>query len=134
MAGTNWDAVQAGYGRAYGGRGHHVRGVPLCPLLWAVLLPGAFAASGFSAALTPTAADVPYGTHERQKPECYQVYDAAPALGQSQKDPTHTANCGVKLQDRCRECGVPCELVYPGAPCVRHLDVDEFLVETLAAE
>ena len=39
-----------------------------------------------------------------------------PALGQDQKDPTHTSNFGVKLEERLRQVGVPCELVYPGRP------------------
>ena len=50
----------------------------------------------------------------------YLFYSAPPALGQDQKDPTHTSNFGVKLQERCREFGVPCELIYPGAPEVKH--------------
>ena len=48
-------------------------------------------------------------------PPVYLIYAAPPALGQEQKDPTHTANFGVKLQERLGEVGA-CELVYPGAP------------------
>ncbi len=44
-------------------------------------------------------------------PPVYLIYGAPPALGQEQKDPTHTANFGVKLQERLREVGVACELV-----------------------
>jgi len=54
-------------------------------------------------------------------------------LGQDQKDPTHTANFGVKLQERLRSVGVPCELVYPGAPDVRHADATAYLIATLRA-
>ena len=61
-------------------------------------------------------------------PPIYLSYPAAPALGQDQKDPTHTANFGVKLQERLREVGVPCELVYPGAPDVRHPGIDDYLI------
>ena len=56
-------------------------------------------------------------------PPVYLFYGAPPALGQNQKDPTHTANFGAKLQERCKESGVPCELVYPGAPDVKHATV-----------
>jgi acetyl esterase/lipase len=60
-------------------------------------------------------------------------FGGAPALGQEQKDPTHTANFGVKLQERCKEIGVPCELVYPGAPDVKHPTALAYLLETLKA-
>jgi len=63
----------------------------------------------------------------------YLIYGAPPALGQPQKDPTHTANYGVKLQERCKELGVPCELVYPGAPDVKHASIQDYLVEKLKA-
>lgn len=66
-------------------------------------------------------------------PPIYLIYPAAPALGQDQKDPTHTANFGVKLEERLREAGVPCELVYPGAPAVRHPQIHDYLIETLKA-
>ena len=54
-------------------------------------------------------------------------------MGQDQKDPTHTSNFGVKLQEHCKEAGVPCELVYPGAPDVKHATVQEYLLEKLKA-
>ena len=41
----------------------------------------------------------------------YLYYSAPPALGQEQKDPTHTSNYGVKLQEKLQAVGVPCELV-----------------------
>ncbi len=66
-------------------------------------------------------------------PSIYLIYSSAPALGQPQVDPTHTANYGVKLQEKCRSVGVECELVYPGAPGVKHKTVDEFLIEKLKA-
>lgn len=61
----------------------------------------------------------------------YLIYSSEPALGKEQKDPTHTANYGVKLQEKCKSLGVPCELVYPGAPDVKHKDVSAYLVSTL---
>jgi acetyl esterase/lipase len=64
-------------------------------------------------------------------PPVYLIYTAAPALGQPQKDPTHTANYGVKLQEKCKSVGVECELVYPGAPDVKHAGMVEFLVAKL---
>jgi acetyl esterase/lipase len=64
-------------------------------------------------------------------PPIYLIYRAAPALGQEQLDPTHTANYGVKLQGKLRSLGVECELVHPGAPDVTHKTIDAFLVEKL---
>ena len=66
-------------------------------------------------------------------PPVYLYYSAPPALGQEQKDPTHTSNYGVKLQEKCRAIGVGCELVYPGAPDVKHKTVQDYLIETLKA-
>jgi acetyl esterase/lipase len=64
-------------------------------------------------------------------PPVYLIYAAPPALGEPQKDPTHTANFGVKLQERLRAAGVACELVYPGAPDVRHPQIYDYLIATL---
>ncbi len=66
-------------------------------------------------------------------PPIYLIYSAPPALGQEQKDPTHTANYGVKLQEKCRQAGVECELVYPGAPDVKHPKVEDYLIAKLTA-
>ena len=63
----------------------------------------------------------------------YLFYSAPPALGQDQKDPTHTSNFGVKLQEKCRQEGVPCELVYPGAPEIAHAQTYEYLIAKLKA-
>ena len=64
-------------------------------------------------------------------PPIYLYYAAAPSLGQDQKDPTHTSNYGVKLQQELHRLGVECELVYPGAPDVKHAGIDQFLIEKL---
>jgi hypothetical protein len=53
------------------------------------------------------------------------------ALGQEQKDPTHSANFGVKLKERLDQVGVPCELVYPGAAGVQHPSVTDYLLARL---
>jgi acetyl esterase/lipase len=69
----------------------------------------------------------PYALVSPDDPPVYLHYSAPPALGQDQKDPTHTSNFGVKLQERCRSAGVECELVYPGAPDVQHPDAADYL-------
>jgi hypothetical protein len=67
-------------------------------------------------------------------PPIYMIYGTPPALGQDEKDPTHTANFGVKLQEKLQSVKVPCELVYPGAPDVKHAQIPDFLIETLQAK
>lgn len=62
----------------------------------------------------------PYEHVSSDDPAIYMSFPTAPAIGQDQKDPTHTANFGVKLQEHCKEKGVACEVVYPGAPDVKH--------------
>lgn len=73
----------------------------------------------------------PYELVSKDDPTVYLHYSSAPAIGQPQKDPTHTANYGVKLQEHCRAIGTECELVYPGAPEVKHKSISEFLITTL---
>lgn len=73
----------------------------------------------------------PYEHVSKDDPAVYLHYNAVPAIGQPQKDPTHTANYGVKLQEHCRAIGTECELFYPGAPDVNHKDIAAFLIATL---
>lgn len=75
----------------------------------------------------------PYEHVTSDDPPVYLIYNAPPAIGQEQKDPTHTANYGVKLQERCKAVGVECELVYPGAPDVKHPQIHDFLIDVLKA-
>ncbi|MBU6301964.1 MAG: alpha/beta hydrolase [Verrucomicrobia bacterium] len=64
-------------------------------------------------------------------PAVYLQYSAAPAMGQEQADPTHTANYGVGLQEVCRRAGTVCLLQYPGAQGVEDADVAAYLIRTL---
>jgi acetyl esterase/lipase len=75
----------------------------------------------------------PYALVSRDDPPVYLIYSAAPAVGQEQRDPTHTSNFGVKLQEHCQAAGVSCELQYPGAPNARHATPADFLIATLKA-
>jgi acetyl esterase/lipase len=75
----------------------------------------------------------PYALVTKGDPPVYLTYSAPPAIGKPQKDPTHTSNFGVKLQEHCRANKVGCELVYPGAPDVKHKSPTEYLVATLQA-
>lgn len=73
----------------------------------------------------------PYALVSRDDPPIYLTYSRAPAIGQVQKDPTHTSNFGVKLQEHCRAVSVPCELVYPDAPEIVHATPTDFLIAIL---
>lgn len=76
----------------------------------------------------------PYALVTPDDSPVYLAFSAPPAIGQEQKDPTHSANFGVKLQERMNEVGVPCELVYPGAPSVQHASVTDYIIAKLTAK
>jgi acetyl esterase/lipase len=75
----------------------------------------------------------PYALVTSDDPPVYLHYGAPPAIGQEEKDPTHTANFGVKLQEHCKTAGVICDLVYPGAENVKHPTAAAYLIEKLKA-
>jgi acetyl esterase/lipase len=75
----------------------------------------------------------PYALVTRDDPPVYLIYSRPPAIGEVQKDPTHTSNFGVKLQEHCKAIGVDCELVYPGAPDVKHETTTDYLIARLKA-
>ena len=76
----------------------------------------------------------PYALVTADDPPVHLFYSARPGIGQPQKDPTHTSNFGVKLQEHCRAAGVACELVYPDAPDVKHATTTEYLISKLKAD
>lgn len=73
----------------------------------------------------------PYEHVTADDPPIYLSYDTRPAMGEDQKDPTHTANFGVGLQKKLAGAGVECELVYPDAPGVKHPKLEDYLIEKL---
>ena len=73
----------------------------------------------------------PYALVTKDDPPVYLIYRTPPAIGKEQKDPTHTSNFGVKLQDHCKSQGVDCELVYPGLPNVKYENPTAFLISQL---
>ena len=76
----------------------------------------------------------PYALVTPDDPGVYMTFGAPPAIGQPQKDPTHTANFGVKLQAHCRSKGIAAELVYPDAPEVQHSTPTDYLIAKLKAK
>jgi acetyl esterase/lipase len=73
----------------------------------------------------------PYGLVSSDDPPVYMSFNAAPDLGKEQRDPTHTANFGVKLAEHCASKGVHAEVYYQGAPNAPHASVTDFLIATL---
>ncbi len=75
----------------------------------------------------------PYALVSAGDPPTCLFFNAAPAIGKEQKDPTHTANFGVKLQERCVELGVDCQVIYPGASNASYGTPTDYLIATLKA-
>ncbi len=73
----------------------------------------------------------PYALVSSDDPPVYLNYGGPPALGKDERDPTHTANFGVKLQEHCKTNGVAADLVYPGAPDVKFKTINEYLIAKL---
>jgi acetyl esterase/lipase len=69
----------------------------------------------------------PYELVSRDDPPVGLFYSAPPNLGKDEKDPTHTANFGVKLKEHCDAIKAPCTLVYPGAPKVVHATDSDYI-------
>lgn len=76
----------------------------------------------------------PYALVSKGDPPVYLYYGSPPAIGKPQRDPTHTSNFGVKLQEHCEANGVACELVYPKAKGVKHTNTTAYLIATLKAK
>nr|MBP6784393.1 DUF1080 domain-containing protein [Verrucomicrobiales bacterium] len=74
----------------------------------------------------------PYALVTKDDPEVYLYYSTPPALGKEEKDPTHTSNFGVKLQEHCQATGVTCELFYPGAGDVKHATILDYVLAKLS--
>ena len=76
----------------------------------------------------------PYELVSRDDPPVGLFYSAPPNLGKDEKDPTHTANFGVKLKEHLDANQVPCDLVYPGASNVTHPTANDFIKAHLRPE
>jgi acetyl esterase/lipase len=76
----------------------------------------------------------PYALVSDDDPPVYLYYSQPPALGQEQKDPTHTSNFGIKLQEHCEANGVKCELFYPGADGASYETTKDYLIGTLKGD
>ncbi|MES2738633.1 MAG: alpha/beta hydrolase [Verrucomicrobiota bacterium] len=73
----------------------------------------------------------PYALATSDDPPVYLFYDSVPAMGKEAKDPPHSANFGVGLEEKLKKVGIPYELNYTGGPQVKHPDIFGFLLEHL---
>ena len=74
----------------------------------------------------------PYSLVSEDDPPAYLYYKGpAPAIGKPQKDPTHTSNFGIKLQESCVRLGLKCELVYSGAKQTKYKTSTDYLIANL---
>ncbi|MEY3896568.1 MAG: hypothetical protein RLZZ214_2088 [Verrucomicrobiota bacterium] len=73
----------------------------------------------------------PYELVTPDDPPVFLHYTVAPAIGKKQKDPTHTSNFGVKLEEKLKSIGVESHLMYPGATGVTYPDPVQFLIAKL---
>ncbi len=67
-------------------------------------------------------------------PPVYLFYTDNPLLGRKQKDPTHTANFGVKLDEKLRALGVECYFRHAASGDLRYPDPIAFLIAKLTEE
>ena len=58
----------------------------------------------------------PYALLSSDEPAVYMTFGGPPAIGQNEKDPTHTANFGAKLAEHCATKGVSAEIIIGVSP------------------
>jgi acetyl esterase/lipase len=75
----------------------------------------------------------PYALASKDDPPVSLFYPKAPAMGKNQADPTHSANFGIGLQQRCKELGIACDVIYPGAADIKHPSPTAYLIAMLSA-
>lgn len=76
----------------------------------------------------------PYELVTSDDPPVALYYNAPPAMGQATKDPTHSANYGLPLQEKCKSVGVECQLIYPETPGAKPEAAPTFLIRKLTAK
>lgn len=76
----------------------------------------------------------PYELVSKDDPPIAMSYGGPPAMGKEEKDPTHTCNFGVKLEEKLKSVGVECHLIYPGTPDTKYKNCTEFLIDKLKAK
>jgi hypothetical protein len=73
----------------------------------------------------------PYALVTPDDPPIHLWYRCAPAVGEKQQPPTHSAHFGVKLKERLDEVGVRCELSHGGNTDDKPIGANDFLFSFL---
>jgi acetyl esterase/lipase len=73
----------------------------------------------------------PYELATPDDPPIFLHYTLKPEIGKVQKDPTHTANFGLKLHEKLKDVPVESHLMYNGAPVGAYPDPIQFLIAKL---
>jgi acetyl esterase/lipase len=76
----------------------------------------------------------PYALASKDDPPVAIFYGTPPAMGKNQKDPTHSANFGIGLQQRCKELGIGCEVIHPDGTNAKQETPTESLIRMLSAK
>jgi acetyl esterase/lipase len=73
----------------------------------------------------------PYELVTNDDPPVALFYGTPPEMGKDQKDPTHSTNFGLALQEKCKSVGVDCRLIYPGSTDDEFPVVHKFILAKL---
>lgn len=73
----------------------------------------------------------PYALASKDDPPVYLFFEKRPAMGKKVHDPTHSSNFGIGLQQRCKELGLGCEVMYPDAKNVAYATTTDYLIAKL---
>ena len=73
----------------------------------------------------------PYSLVSKDDPSVCMFYSRAPEIGKEQKDPTHTANFGLKLKEHCESLGLECILIYSQLKDKKYNTPTEYLIDVL---
>ena len=76
----------------------------------------------------------PYELVTGDDPPIYLYYASPPVMGQYQKDPTHSANFGMGLQQKLQANGIENQLQYPEATGVTHRSMQDFVIAKLGGK
>jgi len=76
----------------------------------------------------------PYALASKDDPPVAIFYATPPAMGKNQKDPTHSANFGIGLQQHCKELGIGCEVIYPDKATAKQETPTESLIKMLSTK
>jgi acetyl esterase/lipase len=74
----------------------------------------------------------PYALASKDDPSVTIFYGTPPAMGKNQKDPTHSANFGIGLQQHCKELGIGCDVIYPDKAKTKQKTPTECLIKMLS--